>query len=129
MQEMEKQLLDWCVSHAKKHKIEISFMLVSAKTGQNVSEAFQVLSRRILNKRLDTYQKLASQMMSTAAGDQRSNENSGSNNSQSGGRVISIPSSTPSASSNSLENSQRQGIVLVSAPTQKAPKKEKSKCC
>lgn len=40
IQKMEQELLDWCVHHAKEHKIEISFMLVSAKSGQNIDEAF-----------------------------------------------------------------------------------------
>lgn len=93
VQELEKQLLSWCVEQAKKHKIEISFMLVSAKTGQNINQAFQCLARRILMKRQDLYQKQAAYMMSTSAGDQRSNEdpNSGSNKSGSAGRQVSDP--------------------------------------
>lgn len=32
-EQSEKKLLEWCITQARKHKIEISFMLVSAKTG------------------------------------------------------------------------------------------------
>jgi len=58
----------------KLHKIELSFMLVSAKTGQNINNAFQTLARRILLKRQVTLDD----------GDNREGDpNSGSDNSKS----------------------------------------------
>jgi GTPase SAR1 family protein len=40
IEQNERNIRDWCIEHAKKYKIEIGFMFVSARTGQNISNAF-----------------------------------------------------------------------------------------